>query len=75
MKTESEMKKELSKFNETEKESLKTIAKLVEEVAKNANVSGDNFNRLTNALAELNIFRENMMRRIFRLLKQNHMID
>jgi hypothetical protein len=75
MKTKAEMKRELSKFNETEKESLKTIAKLVDEVAKNANVNDDNFNRLTNALAELNIFRENMIRRIFRLLKQNHMVD
>jgi Txe/YoeB family toxin of Txe-Axe toxin-antitoxin module len=75
MKTESEMKKELSKFNETEKQSLNSIAKLVEEVSKNASVNDDNFNRLTNALAELNIFRENMMRRIFRLLKQNHMVD
>ena len=75
MKTNDEIKKQLSNFNENEKQSLKTISKLVEEVAKNGNVNQDNFNRLTNALAELNIFRENMIRRMFRLMKQNHMVD
>ena len=75
MKTNEEMKRQLSTFNEGEKQSLKTISKLVEEVGINGSVNQDNFNRLTNALAELNIFRENMIRRMFRLMKQNHMVD
>ena len=75
MKTNKEIKLQLSKFNEVEKQNLKEISDIIKEVSKNGNVDLDNFQRLTNALSELNVFRENMISRLFRLLKQNHMVD
>ena len=75
MKTNKEIKQQLSKFNEVEKQNLKEISDIVKEVSKNGNVDLDNFQRLTNALSELNVFRENMINRLLRLLKQNHMVD
>jgi len=75
MKTNKEIKLQLSKFNEVEKQNLKEISEIINEVSKNGNVDLDNFQRLTNALSELNVFRENMITRLFRLLKQNHMVD
>lgn len=75
MKTNKEIKLQLSKFNEVEKANLKDISDIILEVSKNGNVNSDNFQRLTNALSELNVFRENMISRLLRLLKQNHMVD
>lgn len=75
MKTNKEIKKQLSQFNETEKENLKNISIIISEVSKDGMITHNNFNRLTNSLSELTMFRENMMNRMFRLLKQNHMVD
>jgi hypothetical protein len=75
MKTNKEIKKQLSQFNETEKENLKNISTIISEVSKDGMITHNNFNRLTNSLSELTMFRENMMNRMFRLLKQNHMVD
>ena len=75
MKTNKEIKLQLSKLNEVEKTTLNDISDILKEVSKDGNVNMNNFQRLTNALTELNVFRENMISRILRLLKQNHMVD
>ena len=75
MKTNKEIKLQLSKLNEVEKATLKDISDIIKEVSKDGNVNMNNFQTLTNALSELNVFRENMISRLLRLLKQNHMVD
>jgi|10_taG_2_1085330.scaffolds.fasta_scaffold23235_4 uncharacterized protein (UPF0147 family) len=75
MKTEKEIKKQIGSLSENEKTRIKEIIITLKEVIADGTVTENNFKRVTNILSELSIFRENFITRLFRLFKQNHMVD
>ena len=75
MKTQKEIKKQVGSLSENEKTRLKEVIITLKDVIADGTVNEVNFKRVTNILSELTVFRENFITRLFRLFKQNHMVD
>jgi histidinol phosphatase-like enzyme len=75
MKTQKEIKKQIGSLSENEKTRLKEVIITLKDVIADGKVTEVNFKRVTNILSELTVFRENFIIRLFRLFKQNHMVD
>jgi hypothetical protein len=75
MKTDKEMKKEISSFTDSERQSFKFAEKELALILQTNTLSEENVQRLTNVITQLNALKESYFWRLLRAAKQNHMID
>lgn len=75
MKTDKEMKKEITSFTDSERQSFKFAEKELALILQTNTLSEENVQRLTNVITQLNALKESYFWRLLRAAKQNHMID
>jgi len=75
MKTSKDIKKKESALSEEDKKNLQTVIEDIKFILDKAKIDEELLRKLTNINSTLSILKENYTWRIFRALKQNHMLD
>tara|TARA_R110002110_G_scaffold33593_1_gene115070 strand:+ start:483 stop:710 length:228 start_codon:yes stop_codon:yes gene_type:complete len=75
MKTKEEINKKIGELTHTETSKLDYIIKSCERIKNRLKVDEDTIKDLSNMYAEIYILKENLTRRLIKLLKQDHMIN
>tara|TARA_R110000824_G_scaffold62437_5_gene165378 strand:+ start:4163 stop:4390 length:228 start_codon:yes stop_codon:yes gene_type:complete len=75
MKTKEEINKKIGELTHTETSKLDFIVKYCESIRNKHIIDEDTIKDLSNMYAEIYILKENLTRRLIKLLKQDHMID
>jgi len=75
MKNSKDIKKKESALSEEDKKNLQTVIEDIKFILDKAKIDEELLRKLTNINSTLSILKENYTWRIFRALKQNHMLD
>ena len=75
MKTKEEINKKIGELTHNETSKLDYIIKSCERIKNRLKVDEDTIKDLSNMYAEIYILKENLTRRLIKLLKQDHMIN
>jgi len=75
MKTKEEINKKIGELTHNETSKLDYISKSCERIKDRLKVDEDTIRDLSNMYAEIYILKENLTRRLIKLLKQDHMVD
>ena len=75
MKTSKDIQKKESVISEEDKKTLETSIEDIKFIIEKSKVDEELLRKLTNIIATITILKENYVWRIFRALKQNHMLD
>ena len=75
MKSKEEISKKIGELTHIEKPKLDYISKSCERIKDRLKVDEDTIRDLSNMYAEIYILKENLTRRLIKLLKQDHMIN
>ena len=75
MKTSKDIKKKESAISEEDRKNLETTIQDIKFILEKPKIDEDLLRKLTNISTTLSIMKESYTWRIFRALKQNHMLD
>lgn len=75
MKKIEDIRKTAGELNAPDVDNLKYLVKELEQIIENNEVSELNLTRIDNLITTLSAFRMNFVKRLIKLLKQNHMLD
>ncbi len=75
MKTKEEINKKIGELTHNETSKLDFIVKCCESIKNKNVIDEDTIKDLSNMYAEVYILKENLTRRLIKLLKQDHMVD
>lgn len=75
MKTSDSIKKKASSLSEQEIKSLQTIIEELKMCLQHKQINEELLTKLNNVLTSISCLKENLMWRVLRAAKQNHMLD